>query len=139
MVLRPDDVPEVAAYLAAEQALKDFLDSNPEFYEVYKHLVERRNDAMEQADKAVRQTGDGCGPFTVFRASEEYDIDALVEAIGTAEFARLGGSVEVVTKCKVEKQKLVAAISSGAIPAELVESIKKTNIRYSGPKKIGLP
>lgn len=138
MPLNPRDIPEVTTFLEAEAQLKDFLDNNPEFNEVYKHLVDRRNDALEQADKAVRRTGEACGPFTIFRSTPEYDVSALVEGVGREKFLQMGGVIETATEYKLDKRKLEAAIARGDIPEALLADVKKSAIRYSTPKKIGL-
>lgn len=138
MPLDPHDIPEVVAYMEAEDQLRDFLENNPEFNEVYKHLVERRNDALEQADKAVRRTGQACGPFAIFRSSPEYDLNALYEAVGRDKFLQMGGVIETVTTYKLDKQKIEAAVGRGDLPPALVAEVRKTSVRYSTPKKNGL-
>lgn len=133
------DVPEVQEYVAAREALENFMDSHSEVFEEYRDMVEHSNDALERADKVVRGKNVSCGPWDKYQTQTKYDAQELYEAMGRDEFLRVGGKVTTKTIYDVDKAKVTASIERGAIPPEVAGEVKKVSPRYKTPKPIGLP
>lgn len=157
MKLSPSDVAPVQEFLTAESELKEFVAQHDKVFDQYRSLVERRNAALENADKAVRATkGDECGPFKVSRTTTEYKPEILYEELGRETFLQLGGKIDTKTVYDIDKTRVEAAIArgqaleqagvqdlavlqQGGLPKSVVETFRETKVAYTTPKKLVAP
>jgi len=133
------EIPEVAEYIQAREALDGFIEEQKEVFDIYSELVEHVNDSMQRADKAVRSKSVSCGPWDKYQLQTKYDAKALYEALGRDDFLRAGGKLNTITEYGVDKAKVDAAITRGDIPQEVAQDVKKISPRYKTPKEVGLP
>lgn len=133
----PDDaIPEVAAFIEAREKIERFKAAYPEVFEQLAPLVEVYNSTLQSAEKAVRALGVTCGPFVRYQESTKYDPEKLYDAVGHDGFLNVGGKTKTVTVYEVDKSRLEAFISSGALPKEVVEAVRTISPRYKAPDPI---
>lgn len=104
--------------------------------EPHQALIEEHNDALEQANAAVRSRGISVGDFKVSREFDEYDANALFELVGREKFLEWGGVERTEVKLSVDKVKLRSFISAGKVPPGVVEQISTHQRQYSTPKPL---
>ena len=131
-------IPEVAAFVEAQERLQRLQDAYPEIFVQFKQLAEDYNQALEAADKAVRAQKVSCGPFSLMSVTTKYDAEKLYEEVGREAFLKFGGIEKSVTKYEVDKGRLEAAIAANAVPAKVVEDVRDISPRYKKPEKIVL-
>ena len=120
----PSTIPEVAALRAFDAQHKGELDR-------LRDLEEERDILMQAAEKAVRAKKVSCGPFTLVSEAIRIDWKALYDALGSRAFKRkLGGRVEREPKYTGDRDKLMVAIESGAVSAELGKRVQTSVPRY---------
>ena len=139
VTLPVEDVPEVGQLVDIDEKIKELIDSNPEFYQKLRELVEERNTYLQMAEKVVRAQGISCGPFN--KISETLDIDAekLFDELGPDGFSQVGGYTEQVTEYKIDRTRFTALLHAGHVPDEVKESCTKTKSSYKKPDTYVLP
>lgn len=141
--LDPAELPEVVEFVAADQALgefiRDFETEYPGILDSMRQLAEERNAALELADKAVRARHVACGPFQVHQKVTKYDAEALFDAVGKERFLALGGSITEKPVYDVDGKRLEAAIAMKKLPLEIVEAVRVEEIHYKRLGKVALP
>jgi hypothetical protein len=140
-VVEPREVPEVLAFLDAQEALEEFKQQYPEVFGHLEQLVDRYNTALEQADKVCRQNEVKCGPFDAYQVSVRYNAEALYDAIGRDTFLQVGGSISSKTVYDIDKGRLEAAIAApnSKVPEAVVSSVRKESLNYHVPTKLAIP
>lgn len=131
-------IPEVEHFLDVRNKVERLKEAYPEVFEQLATLATDYNQALEAADKVVRGKQVSCGPFDLYQWSTTYDAEKLYEELGKDEFLKVGGQIKTVTTYDIDKAKLEARITSGAIPGEVVTIVKKTSPRYKKPEKINI-
>lgn len=141
--LDPKTVPEVVEYMVADEELKEYLEdvvqNNPGVLETMRELAERRNAALEAADKAVRAREAPCGPFKLHNVITNYDAEALYDAVGEERFLALGGSITKKPIYDVDGKRLEAAIALGKLGADVVDAVKTRQVQFKQIGKIWVP
>jgi len=133
-------IPEVQAFETAKRELEEFKAAHEAFYNDLVRLLDIYNAARDAADKVVRAQQVSCGPFQLAaRPSVSYDAEKLYEEMGEPFFFAHGGKVENKPVYVVNKPQVEAAIAAGLVPDEVVESVRRINVRYHTPKKAELP
>lgn len=142
-VLDPSEIPEVAEYMVADEELKEFIEqiqeTNPEVLETLRELTERRNAALEAADKTVRAREAACGPFLVHIVKTTYNAEALYDALGEEKFTQLGGTVTKKPVYEIDGKRLEAAIAMGKLSAEIVAAVKTRQVQFKHIGKVWVP
>lgn len=131
-----DQVPEVQHFIEVGEKIERLKEAYPEVFEQLQSLTEEFNAALESADKACRAKKISCGPFDLYQWQTKYNAEKLYEEVGRDKFLEIGGKISTVTQYDVDKAKLEAHISSGAIEKEVVDVVKETSPRYKKPEKI---
>lgn len=131
-------IPEVMEFLEAKQKLDRLREAFPEVFEQLYALREEYNAKLEAAEKIVRAQKVSCGPFDLYQWQTKYNAERLYEELGRDEFLRIGGKIQTVTQYDVDKNKLEAHITAGAVPEEVVSVVKDTSPRYKKPEKINI-
>lgn len=124
-------VRELKRFERAKEALREAL-------EPLLPLIEEYNDALEQADMAVRGRGISEGDFKITQDFYEFDADKLFELVGREKFLEWGGTETTARALGVDKVKLSSAIAAGKVPAGVVKQIRTRRQRYSTPKPLRL-
>lgn len=132
------DLAEVKRFTAAQERLEEFKAKHKKIFEELYSLVEEYNDSLEDADKAVRSTGQSCGPFVKTKTLTKYDADKLFDALGHDGFLKAGGIIETVKQYSVDKAKFESNIASGDIPQELVDEVRTIQNHYKKIEKLVL-
>lgn len=127
-------VPEVAAYMEAEERLQQWLQVNEANLQPLRDLMEDVRYKRQAADKVVRSQGILCGPWTQHSLKVTIDTITLVDAIGPEQFLAIGGEKATQVTYTIDKKKLEMAIANGTIDKELAEKVRKESIAYSAPK-----
>lgn len=130
----PSDIPEVAAYVEAEEMMRAFVEGHPEFAKTVRGLLHDLDQKRQAAEKVVKARGIVCGPWKVHSVRTSYDAGLLCSLLGEKQFLEIGGAVEQITQRKVDKKKLEMAIAKGEVPADTVKEVKKDSLAYKGPK-----
>jgi hypothetical protein len=133
-----DQIPAVKHLLEVKKKLDDLKEGYPEVFERLGELAQDYNQALEAAEKVVRGQQVSCGPFNLFQWRTTYDAEKLYEELGKDEFLKVGGKIQTVTTYDLDKAKLEAHITSGTIPNEVVDVVKKTTPSYKKPEKISV-
>lgn len=137
-ILAEEDVPEVQRFLAVQSRIENLKEGYPEVFEELGMLVEEYNAALQAADKILRAKMASCGPFDMYQTQVKYDADKLYEELGKKDFLAHGGKISTVTKYEVDKPRLEAAITSGAIPEEVVKAVREISPRYKKPDPMAI-
>jgi hypothetical protein len=133
------EIPEVLEFLDANERLEEFKARNPELLSQLAILIEDYNNAMENADKAVRAKGVNCGPWEQLTPSVKYDGEKLYSAVGREDFVRLGGVVRQINDYVIDKGVIEAAISANRLPQQIVELVRTVGRKYKSLPKGQLP
>lgn len=136
---QPQEFPEVIAFLEAYERLQEFKVANAAFYRQLEQLSSQYNDALENAEKAVRSKQVCCGPFDLYQFAVKYDSQRLYEELGREDFLKVGGKIETTTTYSVDKAALEMNISRNLVPQEVVEVVVKSTPNYHKPDKVVLP
>jgi len=140
-----DHVPEVQRFVDAESRLQQFIEQNVELMDALADLVEQRNDALQDADSAVRAMcaregrGIDCGPFKFKHFSERVDAERAFDALARDRFTLLGGAVKQVPSYVIEKALVVRAIESGEVTREEAEEFYSKVPNYHKIPLVVLP
>lgn len=137
--LDPQDVPEVAEYMEVEKQLDSWKAAYPGAYEELREIIEARNTALENADKAIRAKEVSCGPFTLLHYTVHVDENALYDAVGKDEFLKIGGAIQTVQKFTVDKKAFDTAIVQKKVPASVVTAVVTHRPSFKNPKAVELP
>lgn len=127
---------EVQRFIEAANKLEAFKDKHPKLFNELYALVDEYNQALQEADKAVRSTGETCGPFVREKIVVKYDADKLYDALGHDSFLSHGGVIATVSKYTVDKQRFESLVSSGVIPPVLVADVKNVIPHYKKIDKL---
>jgi hypothetical protein len=144
--LEVEQVPEVLRFVNAQGELYAFIKHHQRTIDQYAEIVERYNDALEAADKALRahcddaMAGISCGPFEFKHFATKYNGDALLNELGNndAEFQRLGGVIKTVRINEVDARMMESLIDRGAVPVALQRTFVKRSANYDKPKKMAV-
>lgn len=130
------EIKEVQEFVDLEQEIAHLKAENPEIFMQLSDLIDRRNTALEKAEKAVRSQGITCGPFENYTATAKYDAQKMYDELGHDLFLQVGGKVGQVTTYSVDKAQVDLAIAQNKIPSECVNQFKTVQKNYHVPKKI---
>ena len=130
------DIPEVEAFVDAEDMLREFEQTHANIIATRSTLVENRNQKREAADKAVRAKEVSCGPWDIYQTQTKFNAEALYNAMGKDGFMKVGGRLQTKTAYDVDKAKVAAAIARGEIPTDVAEVVVTVSPRYHSPKEI---
>ena len=133
---KQDELPEVNRFMAAQDRLDEFKERNQAVFDELYRIVEEYNTALQEADKAVRATGQSHGPFLREKIVTKYDADKLYDALGHDAFIRAGGIIETVSQYTIDKKKFDSHVASGNIPQELADEIKVSTPHYKKINKL---
>ena len=132
-------IPEVDAFLASRAQLDAFADRNPTFIREYERRVEDYNQKLQDADHVCRARAVSCGPWQIEKRQIRYHAERIAELLGRERFEAIGGTAKTVTQYSIERQRVVAALKSGAIPRALVNDVRTITPTYQSPKPGRLP
>lgn len=131
-----EDLPEVQSYIEELEMLEEFRNTHKQLFETYSFLVEKVNQRLSDADKAVRGRKVSCGPWVLQRIQKKYDAQQLRDLLGEQEFLDLGGSKRIVVEYDITKDKVEAAIARKDIEADVAEAITTETPVFSAPKAL---
>ena len=137
--VEPETIPEVVDFIDADAALREFKEEHGELFEQLALLSERRNAALEQAEKVCRAREVSCGPFNLYQFAVKYDATALFDLVGRTKFLELGGSINSVPEYTIDKGRLEAVIAQGKLPDDVVKAVRKETPNFHKPEKLVLP
>lgn len=132
----PAQIPEVAEYLDELELLEAFQQQHKVVFETYSNLLERVNQKLNDADKAVRGQRVNCGPWTLLRVQRKYDAEQLRTLVGEQTFFDLGGSKKTAITYEIPDERVEAAVARNQITADVLEEIVKETPFYSAPKTV---
>jgi hypothetical protein len=135
----PKDIPEVAAFMEAEEQIQGLKKMYPGVFDELKELSEKRNTLLEAADKAVRSRNVSCGPFNQFQTATFYHAEKFLDAVGREEFLKMGGIIDNVPQYSLDKGKFDALVAQNKIPQNVAAAVKEIQPRYKKPAKIVIP
>lgn len=118
--------------------IEAFKKENEAVLQQYAALCEEYNTAREAAERFVRETGTPCEGFQILSKSNRYDAELLYESIGPEEFLKVG-TLEMVQRLSVSRDRFEAAVAAGRIDPKIVQRVKSTQVRLHAPKKAELP
>jgi hypothetical protein len=134
----PSEVPEVAAFIEADEVLNTFMEAHKDVFETFRMLVDDRNTKRQSADKMVRATQVLCGPWQQQAKKTLIDVEMLYDRLGRDEFLAVGGSIETKPHYSMDKKRLEQAIATNRVPAEVALDAIKPVVSYHAPKDIVL-
>ena len=140
-----NQIPEVERYTEAEDKLQQFIEQNQKLMDDLSILVEERNQALQEADEAVRAAcaqygcGINCGPFRFKHFAQRVDFEAMYDALGEEGFTALGGAIKTVPKYTGEKSLVIRAIYNGQVPKEQADMFYKATQNYQKIQMVVLP
>ncbi|WP_394831733.1 hypothetical protein LVJ94_34990 [Pendulispora rubella] len=137
IVLDPLRVPEVMAFLEAEERLAALKREYRPVFDEFRVLVEQRNAALIAADKVLRPNHASCGPFKCRHIATKYDAVALYLELGEEQFKRLGGSIRQTVEYELDRDRFEALIDQ--VPPDVLERVQKSSPAYDNPKPAVLP
>lgn len=129
-----ESVPEVRAFVEAQEMLEAFVENNQGVFQAYFQLLDTVKQKQEAADKTVRAKGVSCGPWELYQYQTKVNAEAMFNALGMEAFLRLGGSTTTKTIYEADKAKVEAAIARGDISPDLGETFIERSPRYHSPK-----
>ena len=131
-----EQIPEVKEFEWAERELEDFKGRHADVFNQYLELAERRNTALEQAEKAVRAKGVSCGPFDGYQTNDRIDAEKLAEIVPEKEFLKYGGQETTKVVHTVDRKKFIALAQSGQIPKQILDQVFEPGWKYKKPHPI---
>lgn len=134
-----EEIPEVQAFNIARDQLQAFKEANTQFFDVLDTLIQRYNDTLEAADKAVRSHGASCGDFDYYQKQTKVDAKTLYESVGRESFLKAGGVISTKAEYKIDAKKLSLAVAQNIIAKPLADEVTKEEPRYHAPKPAVLP
>lgn len=133
------DIPEVAEYEALERMYEQFKEQHADVLQPLVELANRRNAALELAEKAVRLARGECGSFVFARApAVSVKTEKLVDDLGPELFAAMGGKVETTQKFKMDPVCLDRAIAENRISPKDAEEYVQVTYYYRGRKAVNI-
>lgn len=135
----PDDLPEVSAFLRAQEKLEDWKKTYPGAYDELKEIQELYNSTLEAADKSVRAREVASGPFELLNYSTSFNANALYDAVGREDFLRLGGSVQTVQQYDIDKKQFEAFVAQKKVHPDVVKAVVSYGPRYKKLEKVTIP
>lgn len=136
----PQEVPEVLNYLEVAEEIEEFKERHKDVFSYFSALLEKRDAALEEAEKACRGSFMSCGPFECYQVSTRIDAKALLDALGDPDiFLKIGGAITTETKFDVDKKKLEGAVAKGLVPPAVLEEAVKHSPTFRMPKKSVMP
>jgi len=132
-------IPEVVAFLEAQQRLESLKAQYPGIFDELAELEEQYNTLLEAADKAVRASAVSSGPFELYQFKTTYNANALYDEVGREEFLKLGGSIQTVQQLDVDKKVFDANVAQNKISKALADKVKQRSPNYHKPNKICIP
>lgn len=133
-----NQIPEVQHFLDIRDRVQRLKEAFPEVFEQLDQLAGEYNQALEAADKVVRGKKVSCGPFDLYQWATTYNAEKLHEELGREEFLKVGGQIKTIATYDIDKAKLEAHITSGAIPGEVVDAVRTVSPRFKKPEKINI-
>jgi len=130
------NIPEVQEFMDIENDIAQLKAAHYDVFSQLDDLIDRRNTALEKAEKEVRARGVTCGPFENFTAKTVYDAEKMYDELGHEQFLAVGGIIKNVTKYEVDKEKVELAIAQKKIPKECVQEFRTVQKAYHVPDKI---
>ena len=134
----PSEIPAVQEFLAVQQELENFKAQHAATFEAFEIIVNEYNEKLSAAEQKVRARGVTCGPFNAYQTQAKYDANALYEMMGREKFLELGGKETIQKVRTLDKGIVDSHISSGNIPEEVANEVKKTTPRYKKPSEVKL-
>lgn len=135
----PNEIPEVADFLAAFGRLEAFRTEHADLMKQLEELAVDYNQKLEAAALKCRNADVSCGPFDLYQHSVKYSAQQLYDLIGEERFLLVGGTKNTKTVYDIDKPRLEMAIDQGKIPSDVVEAVRTVSPSYHAPKKIELP
>jgi hypothetical protein len=129
-------IPEVQDFEEAKRILEEYRARYRGVFDEFETLAQQYNTKLEAADKAVRARRVSCGDWELYQQKVTFNADALYDAVGVDKFMEVGGILRTVVTRDLDKAKLKAALSSGAISKEVADAITTTTPTYHSPPKI---
>lgn len=134
-----DNNRKVREFLAIEEQIQSFKANHYEVFQEFAHLLQRRNDALEDAEKEVRASNINCGPFVSCGVQTRVDVDQLYEELGEEGFMEVGGTVETKRVLGLNREKFDALVANNKVPEEVVDLCCASTTKYRAPHKIEMP
>jgi hypothetical protein len=134
-----DSIPEVAAHEALLAQWRKFQDDNPELFSYIRQFEEQINNARQAADKAVRAKGVSCGSWHKYQVVDKLNADVAYQIHGHERFLALGGTLETVTKKKLDKPRYMSNVAANVVTPEEKAAVVTTENRYHAPDEMVVP
>ncbi len=133
------EIPEVTSHEAVLARYRQFQQDNPEFFQYLHQFEEELNTARQAADKAVRARGVSCGSWHKYQEVDKPNPDVAYQIHGHEKFLTLGGSLETVTKKKLEKRRYMSNVAAGVVTPDEKAAVVKVEHRYHSPDEMVIP
>jgi hypothetical protein len=134
-----ETIPEVAKFIEAAAKWDRIKAAYEEAINAINTIAEEYNTSLEAAEKAVKANGVSCGPFTILSTAESYDANMLIELMGNEAYLKIGGEVSTIRKYEINKDKVNAALVTGALAPKIADAARKTVVRFNRLHKVELP
>lgn len=138
----PQTIPEVVAFEQAKASLEAFRNDNQtvatpaQVLATYDQLINSYNEAMQNADKAVRALEVSCGDWDLYSSYTKVDWEKLYAALGRDDFLSVaGGKLGSSVKISGDQKTFDLAAAKGHIPTEVIEGCTTIEHKYHAPKK----
>lgn len=132
-------IAEVRAFVKAQRALEHLKNDFPEAFARLKELEPRYNTALEAARVSVKRLGVSCGPFDLYQWRTKRDARAFHDAVGEAEFIRLGGVVQYLPSYDFDDRRFEALVVDGKVAPEVVEKVVSRTPAFHQPAMLCVP
>lgn len=127
------EIPEVQAYESIMAEYRHWQEANAQYFTYLRQFEERINTAREAADKAVRARGVSCGSWVKVNEFDKVNADAAYQVHGHEKFLTLGGSLETITKKKMDKTRYMSNVAAGVVTPEEKAAVVTRTRAYSTP------
>ena len=131
-----NSIPEVAEFMDAKEDLDTFKAKHANVFREYADLVEKYNDTLDKAEKAVKTRGVSCGPIVNIGVRVSYNWEKAHEELGEELFLESGGSVNMVAQYSGDDSEMDRAIANDKVPKECVPHFRTTTRSYRKVPKL---
>lgn len=133
-----NSITEVAEFMDAKEDLDTFKATHADVFREYADLVEKYNDTLEKAEKAVKARGVSCGPIVNIGVRTSYNWEKAHEELGEELFLEFGGSVNMVAHYDGDEAEMDRAIASNKVPKECVPHFRVVTRTYRKLPKLAV-
>ena len=132
-------IAQVRAFRRAQKDLAELEAKHPAVFKKLRELATVYNATLEAADHAVRAQRVSCDPFVLDHYAAKVKPSALCEAVGRAEFVRLGGSIGTTETFEIDRKIFDALVARGELGEETVAAAVTYIPHYGRLSPLSIP